>query len=147
ATLETEPAPPSQAWRDLDRGQIETIAQARNTSAERLRRHLQGDLANIVARALRKDPRERYATAAEFADDLRRYRADLPVRAHRDAFGYRLAKFVRRRRALVATAAIVLLASGAGVAGTWLQAHRAEVALARAVRELEYSRASSALLS
>ncbi len=37
-------------------------ASQRSTTSERLRRTLAGDLDNIVAKAMRKDPRERYAT-------------------------------------------------------------------------------------
>ncbi len=41
----------------------------------RTKRLLRGDLDAIVLRALRKDPRERYPSVAEFADDVRRYLA------------------------------------------------------------------------
>ena len=44
---------------------------------------LRGDLDNVVLKALRKDPAERYATAAELAEDLRRHLDGFPVRAGR----------------------------------------------------------------
>jgi serine/threonine-protein kinase len=69
-----------------------------------------GDLDNIVAKALRKDPVQRYPTVAAFADDLRRYLAHEPVSARPDSVGYRTARFVRRHRGGVALAVALVLA-------------------------------------
>jgi hypothetical protein len=80
------------------------------------------DLDNIAGMALRKEPARRYGSAAELGDDLRRYLADLPVRARADTTGYRLRKFVRRHRGRVALAALVLAALLAAVAVTTWQA-------------------------
>ena len=41
------------------------------------------DLAAIVRMALRPEPGRRYASAVEFADDVRRYRRGLPVNGQR----------------------------------------------------------------
>jgi serine/threonine protein kinase len=81
-------------------------------------RQLRGDLDNIVAKALKKNPAERYAGAQQLFDDLQRYLSSEPVMARPDAALYRLAKFVRRRRLSLAAAAAVLLAltAGAGLA-------------------------------
>ena len=69
-----------------------------------------GDLATIVARALKKDPAERYASAAIFAEDLRRYLAHEPITARPDSLAYRTRKFLRRRwRGVSAAAAAMLL--------------------------------------
>ena len=84
-----------------------TGAEARATSPERLRRLYAGDLDNIVAKALRKRPEERYPTVDALADDLRRYLDHQPVSARPDSLRYRAAKFVRRNRAGVAGAAVV----------------------------------------
>ena len=79
----------------------------------RRRRALAGDLDGIVLKALRKDPRKRYTSAAQLADDLRRYLHGLPVLARESTALYRLNKFVRRHRELTAAAAVFvpLLAS------------------------------------
>ena len=74
-----------------------------------LQRAYRGDLETIVATALRKNPAERYATAAAFADDLRRYLHHEPISARPDSIGYRAAKFVRRHRVGVAVAAVLTL--------------------------------------
>jgi serine/threonine-protein kinase len=80
-------------------------AAARSTTPDRLRRQLHGDLDLIVMRALHKDPARRYSSAAALRDDLRRFRAGLPVLARSDSAGYRLRKFIRRNRAGVTVAA------------------------------------------
>jgi serine/threonine-protein kinase len=69
-----------------------------------------GDVGTIVDKALRKDPRERYQTAAAFADDLRHYLRQEPISARRSSLGYRARKFVRRNRAAVAAAGATALA-------------------------------------
>ncbi|MGZ8259929.1 MAG: protein kinase domain-containing protein [Caldimonas sp.] len=129
ATLDAEPArvsDPTAASPRSSAAAIERIAAERSTSASALRRQLEGDLDNIVARALRKRPEERYPSAAALADDLRRHLAHEPVSARADSVGYRLARFVRRNRAGVAAAGLVAIAVAAGVAGTVSQARRAE---------------------
>ncbi len=106
-----------------------------------LRPGLHRDLDNIVLMALRKEPARRYASVAQFADDLRRHRAGLPVTARKDTLGYRAGKFVRRHKAAVATAALVALALVAGLIATTWQARvarqerdRAQIATRQAER-------------
>jgi serine/threonine protein kinase len=67
------------------------------------------DLNAIVARALRREPNDRYESAAAFADDIKRYLDDQPVVAVQGARWYSLGKFVRRQR-------VVLLLSSGGLA-------------------------------
>ena len=81
----------------------------------RLARALRGDLDNIVVKALKKTPAERYANAALLADDLRRYLNDEPVSARPDTPGYRVAKFVRRHRLGVGATGVVVVALTAGI--------------------------------
>ena len=85
---------------------------------KRVARALRGDLDNIVARALKKTPAERYANAEALADDLRRHLNDEPVAARPDAVGYLVAKFVRRHRLGVAASAAIVgaLTVGIGIA-------------------------------
>ena len=87
-----------------------------SVAAARLRRIYRGDLDNILAKALKKHPEERYATVQEFGDDLQRYLQHEPVRARPDTLRYRLGKFVRRNRtALAVVLAIMALLAGAAV--------------------------------
>ncbi len=60
---------------------LEAIYQARGASPENLRRELAGDLDRIVLKALRKDPRQRYQSAAELREDITRHLEGRPVSA------------------------------------------------------------------
>ncbi|HUD43768.1 MAG TPA: serine/threonine-protein kinase [Dokdonella sp.] len=99
------------------------VARARSSGPERLRRQLRGDLERIVAKAAAADPRERYATAQSFAEDLERWDRGLPVAAQRGSFLYRARKLVVRH----AAAAALIAALGAGVlASSVLAVQRAQ---------------------
>ena len=74
------------------------VSRARNARPAELRRRLAGDLDNIVAMALRKEPQRRYGSAQQLSEDLRRHLDGHPVLARQDAFGYRTGKFLRRHR-------------------------------------------------
>jgi serine/threonine protein kinase len=64
-----------------ERGALDGLAAARAATPATLARTLAGDLDNIAAKALRKDPNERYPTPAALAEDLRRHFAHQPVLA------------------------------------------------------------------
>ncbi len=73
------------------------------------------DLAAIIGKAMARDPAGRYATARELAEDLRRFQTGQLVGAHRYTLGERVRRWVRRRRAVVAIAAlatVILLSFG-----------------------------------
>ena len=92
----------------------------------KLRRHLHGDLDNIVLLAMRKEPERRYASVDELAADLRAYLASRPVRARNDSLLYRAGKFARRRRYPLLAAAGVLLSLIGGLVAAVVQARKAE---------------------
>jgi eukaryotic-like serine/threonine-protein kinase len=110
AIVDTEPPRPSDVVRTTKTGP-QTVANAarRSTTPDKLRRLLQGDLDTIVAKALKKDPRERYASVTALADDLRRYLKHEPIDARPDTLAYRTAKFVRRNRTAVALASLAVV--------------------------------------
>jgi tetratricopeptide (TPR) repeat protein len=91
-----------------------------------LRRYISGDLDNIVLTAMRKEPQRRYASAAEFSEDLRRHMEGLPVLARDDRWTYRATKFVGRNRLAVGAALLVAASLLAGIVTTSIQARRAE---------------------
>jgi serine/threonine-protein kinase len=113
-----------------------SVAEARSTTAARLRRDLAGDLDNIIARALQKSPPQRYASVPALAEDVRRHLAHQPILARAESVAARTRKFIRRHRGGVAAAVLVVLALGAGVAGVWWQAQaaRTEARKATAIR-------------
>jgi WD40 repeat protein/serine/threonine protein kinase/tetratricopeptide (TPR) repeat protein len=94
------------------------------------------DLETICLKCLRKSAAQRYASAAELADDLGRFRAGEPVRARPTPVWERAAKWVKRRPALATLAAVSSLAAVALVVllGAWW---RDAEARARAVQQLD----------
>ncbi len=80
------------------------------------------DLETILMKAIEKDPRRRYPSADDLAEDLRRYLADEPIQARRLGPLERLGRW-GRCNSLVAglSAAIVLVAAlgFVGVLGQW----------------------------
>ena len=122
-----------------------TNAITRNTTPEKLRRLLRGDLDTIVAKALKKEPAERYSSITAFADDLRRYLKDRPISARPDALSYRTVKFARRNRAAVGLASLAIVGTAAGIAGTLLQARTARTERDQALRQLARAERASDL--
>jgi serine/threonine protein kinase len=117
AIVDTEPTPPSDVVVP-SRATVEVITQSatrRTTTPDRLSRLLRGDLDTIVAKALKKNPRERYPSVTALADDLGRYLRHEPISARPDTFVYRTRKFIRRNRTAVSLAVLALVAATAGV--------------------------------
>jgi predicted Ser/Thr protein kinase len=81
-------------------------------------RLLRGDLDAIVAKSLRKEPGDRYATVAAMKLDVERSRRGEPVEAREGARLYVISRTLRRYRwvAAAVAAVIVSLAVGLGVA-------------------------------
>ena len=92
ATCSEDPAPPS-----------------RSADPSHLQLGLDRDLDNILLKALRREPSERYASPGHLADDLTRYLSGHPVLARPATPGYRLGKFLRRHGRAVGAAAVVTL--------------------------------------
>ena len=88
----------------------------------RLDRKIPAELEVIVLKALEKNPADRYGTAQEMADDLRRFLANRPIRARRPTLVHRLHKWARRHRAAVTAAAVCLLLAltAAAVSAGWV---------------------------
>lgn len=153
ATLEVEPAPLAAAWKD-DAAGFAAIAALRATPPAALQRLLRGDLARIVARCLRKEPAQRYASVDALAEDLRRWHARQPISARPDSLAYRAGLFVRRHRGAVFATTLAGAAILAGVVGTVTQAQRAErqarqaqIERDHALQDLQFANASRDLLS
>jgi serine/threonine protein kinase len=91
------------------------VPQASTLVDKSIRKHLQGDLDAILAKALRKLPSERYATAQALHEDIRCYLSSEPVHARRGATLYRARKFVSRHRIGVAAAFAIVASLSVGV--------------------------------
>lgn len=124
AITEVDPQKPSDVFASTDADR-EAVTEKRGASSERLRRQLLGDLDTIIGKALKKDPRERYASVTAFEGDLRRYLKHEPISAHPDTFSYRAGKYIRRHRLTLSLASVALLATIAGSTATLIQARTA----------------------
>ena len=81
-----------------------------------------GDLNDIVAKATRHEPTERYPTVDAMSADIVRYLAGKPVSAHPSTTWYRLRKFVRRHRWATAFAGLLVLSIATKVVSDRVQA-------------------------
>lgn len=114
--LTLEPAFPGQDREEL----LRQIAFEEPQPPRRLNKAIPADLETIVLKALEKNPAERYATAHDVADELKRFLADEPIRARRPTLARRLRKWSRRHKAVVAgLAALMLTTLVLGSAWAW----------------------------
>ena len=86
---------------------------------------IRGDLDAVVAKALREEPQQRYATVAGLKLDVERFLRSDPVDARSGAKLYVLGRLVRRYRLAAAGLAIVLLSLAVGIGVAEFQARRA----------------------
>jgi serine/threonine protein kinase/tetratricopeptide (TPR) repeat protein len=146
AICEKDPPLPAHAVNTDDSPQTHSIAAARSTTANRLRRTLGGDLDNIVLMAMRKEPERRYSSSQQMASDIQRHLDGKPVIARRDTMPYRGAKFVRRHWLPVAASVSVIFLIIAFAMTTYVQSlriasERDRAAAERAVADRERTRA------
>jgi WD40 repeat protein/serine/threonine protein kinase len=148
---EQDPLKPSTKLTTLG-DKMEGIAKHRSSTAEQLRKSVQGDLDWIVMKTLEKDRIRRYETANGLAMDLERHLNNEPVIARPPSKLYRFQKLVRRNKAVFVGVAVVaaVLVLGA-IVSSWqailaTQAKRAESRLREqaqakelAMRQLAYA--------
>ena len=149
AIVDTEPRRLSDIVTSPKADEKTTTANAtrRTTTPDKLRRLLRGDLDTIVAKALKKNPQERYPSVTALAEDLGRYLKHEPISAQPDTLAYRAAKFARRNRTAVALAALAVIAAVAGLVGTLMQARTARAQRDFAFQQLERTEAVNDLNS
>jgi WD40 repeat protein/serine/threonine protein kinase len=98
----------------------------------RLNKAIPGELETIVLKAIAKNPEERYATAQELADDLRRFLEDKPIKAKRPSLRQRAAKWARRHKTVVRAAMVVVVLAVAALAASTALIWQANEGLNRA---------------
>jgi WD40 repeat protein/serine/threonine protein kinase len=106
---------------------IKQVTQEEPARLDKLNRHVPQDLETIVHKAIDKDPKRRYGSAAALADDLQRFIDDEPIQARRVSRRERLWRWCRRNPGVtVLTVALVLvfLVGFVGVAWKWQEAER-----------------------
>src|SRR5262249_25157334 len=112
----------------------------------RLNKAIPAELETIIGKAMGKTPTERYATAQELADDLRRFLDDKRIRAKRPTLLDWTRKWARRHQGIVATGiaglivAVGILAVSTLITLSWYRAavtnlYHSRVGQARALRQ------------
>jgi tetratricopeptide (TPR) repeat protein len=123
---------------------LRQIALEESKPPRRINREIPEELETIVLKAMEKNPADRYSTAKELAEDLRRFLADEPIQAKPAGITRRLRKWAQRHPATTAgalaalTAGILVLSGGVG----WLvndQAARAKATKAEVTKALDES--------
>jgi eukaryotic-like serine/threonine-protein kinase len=111
-------------------------------------RTLDPDLEAILLKALRKEPGERYLTAAQLGGDVCAYLAGQPVTARRGTFRYRAGKFIRRNRVPLGAAGLLAVTLVAGAAGVLWQSRIANIERKKVeARSADLRQLSNSLLS
>ena len=126
---EQEPVRPSTRLSSMLASELTATAQRRQADPPKLIHLLRGDLDWIVIKCLEKDRTRRYENANELAQDIDRHLKHEPVVARPTTTAYKVQKFIRRNRVMVAAAAVVTAVLVLGImASTWqaLRATRAE---------------------
>ena len=86
---------------------IDKICRSEPVKLSVINRRVPRDLETIVMKAIDKEPRSRYRTAAALGHDLRRYMQDQPIRARRHTYVELFARWARRNKRLAAAMATV----------------------------------------
>jgi tetratricopeptide (TPR) repeat protein len=130
---------------------LRQIAFEEPPSPRRQNKAIPAELDIIVLKAMEKRPADRYATAQELADDLRRYLEDKPIRARRPNVLARVRKWSWRHRgavsAAVAATLLVLAATSGVIVWQWRLAVNAgaEARQAQALAEERFDLAKDAV--
>jgi serine/threonine protein kinase len=102
------------------------VREARIEPVCQLCKHMPRSLEAVCLKALAREPAERYATAAELGNEVRKYLADEPVAAYREPLTERLGRWSRRNRLFVSTTAALGFAAFLASVALHVQAHRAQ---------------------
>ena len=133
---------PKPSSRFLDKTRVvREVCDARQTTPDKLRQELRGDLDWIVCKAVERERELRYETAQELAADLEHYLRDEEVEARPPSAIYRFRRFVRRNQLAVASLTTILLLLVCGIFGIGyllsLALERGETARANETKALD----------
>ena len=135
---------------ELDRKSLAEAARivhdAEPTRLTSVTRAVPAEVETIVAKALEKEKERRYSSAAEFAEDIRRFLRDEPITARPPSTAYQVRKFARRHKAIVGgvLGSVLILVIGV-MATSWqaVRARRAERVAAARAHEAELEKAKA----
>ena len=114
----------------------------------RIKPNVPRDLETIVLKAIEREPKARYLTAAALGEDLRRFVTDEPILARPPRLSERLVKWARRQPRLAALATslvVVIILALAGLTALWLRAEQSGIESRRALYRADIMAAATAL--
>ena len=123
---EQDPPRPSVRLSSSTNEAVSGISAQRQIDPSRLKNILRGELDWIVMKSIEKDRSRRYDTANGFAADIENYLSGDVVSARPPSTAYRIQKYVRRHRGLVASLASIMTLLIAGFVGISWFAYKAE---------------------
>jgi eukaryotic-like serine/threonine-protein kinase len=106
-------------------------------SVARARSAIEGDLDAVVLMALRKEPERRYPSVDALVRDVTHHLEQEPVLARPDSLGYRVRKFVQRRKLETVAGVVAVISLVGGTVVATAQARRAEAQRAVAAAQSE----------
>ena len=125
---EDNPPKPSTRFNSLGETSTEVAAKRRTTKVG-IQKFLKGDLDWIVMKAIEKDRKRRYESAAEFGKDIVRFMKREPILARPPSGAYRFKKFILRHKIAAAGFLAVIIMIGLAGALFKMQAVAKKVSL------------------
>ncbi len=127
--LEEEPPRPSYRLSTIANQRRTTVANPKTTEPARMTSAIRGDLDWIVMKAIEKDRKRRYDSAAALARDVRCFLNSEPIEARPPSQIYRLTKFAQRNRLAIVTASFIACSLIVTTGVSWYQKSQAVAAL------------------
>ncbi|MFO0833059.1 MAG: protein kinase [Phycisphaerales bacterium] len=112
------------------------------TKLSHVSKMFRGEVDTIVSKALEKDKRRRYQSAADLGDDIRRYLAGEPIHAKQDSALYVLRKQLKRYKWAAMAAGVALVALVAFTVYATMQASRERRLAMEATQERSFALAA-----
>lgn len=103
----------------------ERICRCRSTEARKLAKRLKRELEWIPLKAIRKEPDQRYQSAADLAEDIRNYLNGVPLLAGPPSLAYYLDKLIKRHLKMVIVTEIFVVILLTCITVPFLFVHRA----------------------
>ncbi len=117
---ESDPPRPSARLSSITQDAVTGISAQRKIDERKLKDILRGELDWIVMKSIEKDRTRRYETAIDFAEDIQRHLNNEVVKARPPSRRYRVEKYVRKHKGLVASLCVfALLLMAATAISSW----------------------------
>ncbi|MFO0938559.1 MAG: serine/threonine-protein kinase [Gemmataceae bacterium] len=119
---------------------IEAVIRNEPVPPRDYRSEIPAELEAICLKAMQKIPSERYLSIRELADDLDRFRRDMPTQARPQTFASRLWKRIRKQKQVLATTGVIFLAVALALI-VWPERPRKRISQEELTRKLRAGKA------